>query len=487
MTIAKYLKQIKNNVFYRISFKLENNIFFPLYLQDLSISSKKMKDMFGKNIPIVITYESESNYNWFLEKEKWDKIYDYLMRNLQKEAYFKRIKENIDRYNKLLEQFIQKIDSIKRRKLEKKEIFDFYGKYLSLITDFRVFAIIPNILSMGSKNITDEYKKLLSKQLTNEKFSTLTTPEKLSSSTLAERELLDMMINKEDDIPLQKWIEKWGYIYYYYTGPLPTVADVRKLMSDLEKNYKNIKERMNDIDDYKREIRLKQKNIIKDLKLTKRDMHLLSVLTFFNHYKLERKELMQKSYVVFDIIFERLKELTGMAVEDLKFLTIRETKDIVDGKNKQALSHIKIRKKELLTITDSKGISFINDKKDMIDVLNNIKEFVPKQKMIIAYSSNEPVIGKLIFINTKEDLKKVETTAEKFILASNTTYPALLPAMVKCTGILTKVGGMTSHAAIVARELKKPCIVGYDKLFEEFKEGDIVEINTSKGTVRKVS
>jgi len=45
---------------------------------------------------------------------------------------------------------------------------------------------------------------------------------------------------------------------------------------------------------------------------------------------------------------------------------------------------------------------------------------------------------------------------------------------------------MTCHAAIVARELKKPCIVGTKFATQVFKDGDFVEVNATKGIVTKI-
>jgi pyruvate,water dikinase len=44
------------------------------------------------------------------------------------------------------------------------------------------------------------------------------------------------------------------------------------------------------------------------------------------------------------------------------------------------------------------------------------------------------------------------------ILVSSATNPDLIIAMKKAAGFVTDTGGITSHAAIVSRELKKPCI-----------------------------
>ena len=58
--------------------------------------------------------------------------------------------------------------------------------------------------------------------------------------------------------------------------------------------------------------------------------------------------------------------------------------------------------------------------------------------------------------------------------------------MRKAKAILTERGGITSHAAIVSRELKIPCIVGIKGLFNNFKDGENVEVDSDQGTVKSV-
>ncbi len=50
------------------------------------------------------------------------------------------------------------------------------------------------------------------------------------------------------------------------------------------------------------------------------------------------------------------------------------------------------------------------------------------------------------------------------ILLAYMTTPKMVPAMIKAAGFATAIGGRTCHAAIVARELQKPCVVGVGSL-----------------------
>ncbi len=70
------------------------------------------------------------------------------------------------------------------------------------------------------------------------------------------------------------------------------------------------------------------------------------------------------------------------------------------------------------------------------------------------------------------------------ILVANTTHPNYLPAMHKAAAFVTNEGGMISHAAIVAREMKKPCIVGTGNATKVLLDGDTVEVNATLGIVK---
>lgn len=58
--------------------------------------------------------------------------------------------------------------------------------------------------------------------------------------------------------------------------------------------------------------------------------------------------------------------------------------------------------------------------------------------------------------------------------------------MKKASAIVTDDGGITCHAAIVARELKTPCVVGTKIATHVLKDGDMVEVDADKGSVRIV-
>lgn len=72
------------------------------------------------------------------------------------------------------------------------------------------------------------------------------------------------------------------------------------------------------------------------------------------------------------------------------------------------------------------------------------------------------------------------------ILVTPMTSPEYLSAMKKAKAIVTDEGGLTCHAAIVSRELNKPCIIGTKIATKVLKDGNLIEVDADKGIVRKL-
>ena len=66
------------------------------------------------------------------------------------------------------------------------------------------------------------------------------------------------------------------------------------------------------------------------------------------------------------------------------------------------------------------------------------------------------------------------------VLATKMTDPRMVKAMIKSCAIVTEIGGRTCHAAIVARELKKPCIVGCSAV-RGLRDGMQVKVDATNG------
>jgi len=99
-------------------------------------------------------------------------------------------------------------------------------------------------------------------------------------------------------------------------------------------------------------------------------------------------------------------------------------------------------------------------------------------KGTIAFPGIVRGICRIIKDYKNADLKNGE------ILVTGMTDPHYVPLMKKARAIVTDGGGLLCHAAIVAREMQKPCIIGTKIATKILKDGDLVEVDADKGIVK---
>lgn len=90
--------------------------------------------------------------------------------------------------------------------------------------------------------------------------------------------------------------------------------------------------------------------------------------------------------------------------------------------------------------------------------------------------------GKVIIYDESMSLDVVK---EGDVLVTTMTMPDMVPAMSRAVAIVTDEGGMTCHAAIISRELGTPCVVGTGNACEILKNGMLITVDGTTGTVYK--
>ena len=97
----------------------------------------------------------------------------------------------------------------------------------------------------------------------------------------------------------------------------------------------------------------------------------------------------------------------------------------------------------------------------------------------IAYRGN--VSGIVRIIHTKEDFTKIKGGE---ILVTHETTPDYLTILNKVKAIVTDEGGVTSHAAVISREMRIPCVIGTKIATKLLKNGDFVNVDANKGIIK---
>lgn len=92
-------------------------------------------------------------------------------------------------------------------------------------------------------------------------------------------------------------------------------------------------------------------------------------------------------------------------------------------------------------------------------------------------------VGKARIVPSPEYNDRVNTGDILFTYSTTADY---LPAMKRAAAIITEVGGLTCHAAVVSREFGIPCVVALTNAMKNFKDGELVEVNADIGAVKKL-
>jgi pyruvate,water dikinase len=169
---------------------------------------------------------------------------------------------------------------------------------------------------------------------------------------------------------------------------------------------------------------------------------------------------------------------------DLIWLTPEEIIDFFE-KNKAIAKRIIDERKSAFSflMIQGKVITFSGDDIEKYREKYFHKESFENIKSIKgSMASGGFVKGEVKIIKSMFDLNKVN---KGDILVAPMTIPDFVPAMERAAAFVTDEGGILCHAAIVSREMGKPCIIGTNIATKVLKDGDIVEVDADKGIVKK--
>src|SRR3989338_3170955 len=212
-------------------------------------------------------------------------------------------------------------------------------------------------------------------------------------------------------------------------------------------------------------------------------LHIKRIANFISEaawIRLEGRTIFNQAHNLSKILFEEIGTRIGYSEADIKWLTTVEIRKLIKTK---AYPHqlVRKRKKSAVLIFDQGKIIIRQGKAAQSIAKKELRIALPNKHTIqgmVAYPGKK--IGRVRIIKTMEDIIRMK---KGDILVTRMTTPPLLGAAMKATAIVTDEGGLTCHAAIIAREFKIPCIVGTSVATQILKNGDRIEVDARKGII----
>ena len=356
--------------------------------------------------------------------------------------------------------------------------FESMARKCSLIMIFLFLEdeLIKEAESELKKHFAGERWKEASDILLNQTKKSITQKERLSILKISEK----IKEKKCFDVELDQHITDFSWMRnQLFTGDyFPQEHYIKNAKEYVGRDIEElIKEEEEEHNKKLREIEEYMKNIECDSKLTAL-IETIQELIYFRNFRAER--LYQSSFYVQPLLSE-ISRRFGVSDKDIVYLTPREIMELLRKGKKPVNREIESRKEGFSLLTNINNGQVISGKK-----LKEIKEnvnFEPSGKLLKGQATYQgKARGSVVIINNQNDLTKIK---KGDILVTHMTTPAFAMALDKVSGIVTEEGGLLCHATTLSREFKIPCIIGTKTATKILKDGDIIELDSKKGEVRK--
>ncbi len=224
-------------------------------------------------------------------------------------------------------------------------------------------------------------------------------------------------------------------------------------------------------------------------KMDKRSKYLLDWARRYGYIlNVSVEQIYYSIHLIHPLFLEAAKRLK-VSINDLKYLLIKEVEEsLKKGKlGKGLVEKIKQRKKGyVFYLIDHKIGILIGD--DYIKIKNRFSGIRKEKDVEEKKNILKGVIGNKGYAKGKVSIvfggKKIEKVKKNDILVCTMTSPTFVPAMEKAGAIVTDEGGLLCHAAIISREMNRPCIIGTKIATQVLKDGDLVEVDANEGVVK---
>lgn len=290
-------------------------------------------------------------------------------------------------------------------------------------------------------------------------------------------------LDSEIDNLIDQHIVKYGYLYMFFEGKPKNKNDYLREIAIILKEG-NYQKNLNDIEKRQRKIKLKQKNLIKKLKLSLGAKKIIKNLQDCIYLQTYSDNIASLAIYNAQNLYQEIAKRIKLKPKEAKFLTPPEIKHLLEKNKKADQKLIKKRKICALFFLENKDFKIMEGRKakEKVGNLLKIAPILRKKEIKGRPASWGKVVGRIKVI-LKPIKREIKNFQEGDILVTSMTSVDFVPLMRKAKAVVTDEGGVTSHAAIVSRELEIPCVINTKIATKVLKDGYLVEVDANKGVV----
>lgn len=206
--------------------------------------------------------------------------------------------------------------------------------------------------------------------------------------------------------------------------------------------------------------------------------HLVDAMQFIVYYRTQRTDMMNRAFFQYIPKLHILAQQNELSYDQLLYTTVQE---LLHGEVNKSVIEQRIQDQAM--ILENGLIRCVIGQE-----AQTVRELVSMDTANISQITGQiacggTAVGNVRVVRSVEDFLKVNAGD---VLVTSMTSPNMVPIMRLAAAFVTDEGGITCHAAIISREMKKPCIIGTKIATQVLKDGDMVKVDANKGIVSKL-
>jgi phosphoenolpyruvate synthase/pyruvate phosphate dikinase len=470
--------------------------YLPVLHKFYPLNKGLSKRLYGTPVTTLV-FQENGFFNIYFKSSEFKKSAESITKMLfDFNSGEKHIKKTVSKCKKAIKE-ARKIYKKNLSLYSDQELLDASNKITSAYGESFVFGYVTwasKILADHALSILKSKNKELKKLGLNEKsaFGILAISPKLSAYNKKENALNKLVKAYQEkvktlasfeeiktkfpdlDLKINKFLDSYEWVAYDYCGPAISYSDVAKEICDREIKPK--------------EKGVTKKEIIKACKLKKKEQQLFYMFSLLALIKDFRNNADDIVHFSLDFLYAEISKRKGMRRDDLRQLWPEEFVQLLT--EKKEFSHEYLTQKNILSlieISENNAKQFVGSEAK-IELSKRLSFSATKIEETSEFKGSIASVGKVRGIaRIIHNYNEVGKVNKGDILVSTMTSPQYMSGIIRASALVTDDGGLTCHAAIIARELKKPCIVGTKIATRTLKDGDLIEVDANKGLVRKIS
>lgn len=447
---------------------------------------KPLQEYWGDSFRLFVFFVMDNYLHWYYNEEDMTRLRKQLVEKINSDPTFlERFEKDWRTKAAVFEQKCHKMDSTNLSMLSDEALLDLYREFFDAYV--QEYAVAMGLLESFSMQVDVFFKPTLEKKLQgtgrdlNELYSILLSPtadsfiNQEAKDRLAIKNLMEQgKSSTEIDELLEKHAEKYHWIENNY-------AKINKLGVDYFKEKINLEDGKKLETDFE-EVKTKKKQLIQELGLEKEIVNIMDAVERFSTMQDDRKKYVLISNHYQKLFLDEIGKRVNATEKETEYTVFFELEEILHSKS---VDHKRLaeRKRATLCIETLNGYEIFEGDEALavFERVFNRKNADEEIKGVCA--SPGKVTGIVKIVLKTHDLASVKMGD---ILVASMTRPEMVSAMNKASAIITDEGGVTSHAAIVSRELGIPCIIGTKVATQLLHNGDLVLVDANNGTVQKL-